>query len=121
MGGLVMAAEGAGGRIRSMSRKQSAPVLTYTNAWLHFASLKLSMLPLACVWVLGSCSSARWAPMAEFASRGRSGSSGDYGDLGGEPRLQPERYNVLVNVIRAVGLHPKLAEMQHCNIIASCL
>ena len=40
------------------------------------------------------------------------GSSGGLGKglLGDQPR----RFNILVNVVRAVGLHPKLAEMQHC-------
>ena len=58
--------------------------------------------------------------MAEHASRGRSGSSGDYGDYIGQSLqpVRPQRFNVLVNVIRAVGLHPKLAETQHCSIIA---
>lgn len=61
------------------------------------------------VWALGRFGVA----MADAfgASLSSSGSTG--GGVGGSA-IDQRRFNILINVVRAVGLHPKLAETQHC-------
>ena len=53
-------------------------------------------------------------PGVAMAAEGLSGTGSSGGLGGGLLGDQPRRFNILVNVVRAVGLHPKLAEMQHC-------